>query len=239
MTYTQSPPVLYIGDAGRLIVRFDELDAPFSAPPSPSANLVLGETLISGQTMTINFTAFAPGSYRLYIPGNEEAGPVLIEVASLLEGDTNQVFSPMEAPLPASGTMPLLFGVFLALALIIVLAVLSPKRLFPGIKRWYRDWQKRKRLRAFEKLLEESRGKPPAEAVEGIDRAFRKLLEFFCGFDCLPLTAPEFATVREKLPLADFDYTAFFRLCDALRFGGRGDVSSLYSALEEFKAGCQ
>jgi hypothetical protein len=238
VTVVQAPPVLYVGDAGQLIVTLDggkvfnqgkalTVDNPAQlAGLSPSSNLVIEKLSVAGKTLTLDFRAYAPGNYQLEgLPFLNQKAGLNVKVASILEQNPGTNFAGLEAPLTPPAVMPLLYGSFFSLAFVAALAVVMPRWGLPSWRKWRAKRRRRRKLLSFERELLSLKDMPAAVLAEKLNVGLRDLLGFLSGRECKALTPLEFAALAEVLPGAlpqtpqtDF-YQDVFRRCDALRFG--------------------
>jgi hypothetical protein len=237
----QTPPVLYVGDRGRLVYTLDvfmpmpENDAVFHGglPKTDDISILKIELDRRGRRLTIDFQAFRTGTVPLPpIPfGGVEIKGLQVNIASIVDTKKNALsLSPSAGLLAAPGTFWIITAVFAsAAALLLALVLLYTKggTLFSNTRnavrtRLLRLWINR-RLRRIEKRLR--LGKlSEKESLSGMSNGVRVFLSRFWLRPCYAMSAEEFPGLR--LPGAArtgelmSGIALFFKRCDKVRFGG-------------------
>jgi hypothetical protein len=249
------PSKVYVGDRASLILPLPDFvvkeDSETASVVSPTAGIDIHRVLLErrpvGSRLTVEFTAYAPGTLEL--PSIAIAGEVFsgltIEISSVLEHDVSgMVLSAPALPLAIPGTSLLVYGTIItilcSLSLFFWVLFWGRKR----IKGWLAAWE-RKRLLADMTGIEKRMRKTLARGDDSyrnildiISREFRGFLSNFTGERCHAMTALEFANIEQQINrefLKDF-----FRRYDGIRFGGgeisKKDALSMLDDLKQFLA---
>jgi hypothetical protein len=239
------PQTIFVGDTGRLVVPLGPvalgpgpriLDAfPGSSPGGPV--ILRAEVENQGQEarLLVDFKAFTPGILRL--PPIEIAGlgfsDLEVSIASILEtGEGPLILSPPASPLAAPGTLALIYGGVLGLALFVLGLAGMGLWGIPGLRQYRERFRRRRRIRVMEKswgllLAKLRREGGEEEALSRLSGEFRDFLAFFTRMNCRAMAAGEFLHIpplSEEYgpPLTGPFLQGLFRRWDALRFRGAG-----------------
>jgi hypothetical protein len=233
------PPQVYVGDRASLVLPMPGLaaDVEISLENIPSsANLVIHQAVLerrpSGSYLTIEFSAYAPGTLEL--PPLEIAGEIYsglkVEISSILATDeSGMVLSGPAPPLALPGTSFMVYGTLSATILIMLLAIWSMVWGRKRIENWLAAL-KRKRLLvsmlAIEKRLQRAlaKGVPCRKILDVLSAEFRSFLSNLTGENYRSMTAAEIGllqTMGEQTNMGGEFLGRFFNNCDALRFSGR------------------
>jgi hypothetical protein len=256
----QIPQAIFVGDPGRLVL-------PLSSALAGAGNTVLEgrdelpktqdlivsrielENRRGNHRLIVDFTAFAPGV--LVLPPITIAGLTFtdleVAVASILEAGGNAlVLSGPAPPLTVPGTMGMIYGTALGIAVFIAALVLLIFRGGPAFRQWRERFSRRRVIRSMGRVLRYLRNildkEGPGSASGVLDRLsgeFKTFLVFFTGTNCRAMTGEEFLFLPSLTlePSGPF-LRDFFRRCEALRFSGveikSGDVTALLNQVEDF-----
>jgi hypothetical protein len=252
------PQTVFVGDPGRLVlplkalppgVRGAVLDNPEELPGAPDVVISRIELENRGGNyrLIVDFKAFAPG--LIILPPIEIASLTFtdleVTVASILEAG-GLVLSEPAPPLVVPGTMGMIYGAALGMAVFIAGMVLLIFKGGPAFRRWRERFRQRYVIRSMGKVLRYLRNtleKGGSEKASGIlDRLsleFKTFLGFFTGLNCRAMTGEEFLFFPSLTPDPSGPFLRdFFRRCDILRFSGaeikNRDVLELLDLAKDF-----
>ncbi|MDR3276005.1 MAG: hypothetical protein LBT11_02145 [Treponema sp.] len=258
----QMPPIVYVGDPGRLVVplgrEFAGVPATVIVNPEPGAagtgawpggleiSRIELEPREDGARLLVDFRAYAPGTHAL--PDIEIASlsfkGLELHVASILEaGGQAMVLSGPLAPLAVPGSLGLVYAAVIGFVLLIAGGAFMGRWGLPGLRRLRARRKRRRTIRGAGKRLDRLReglgeGGGGAAALDGLSSEFRTLLSFLSGVDCQSLVPREFAVVPALAEGYGPDfYGEIFRRCDTLRFsGGEPPRAEALELLERVRA---
>jgi hypothetical protein len=233
------PPKVYVGDRASLVLPIPGLaaDAKINLDQIPSsADLVIHQAVLerrpSGSFLTIEFSAYSPGTLEL--PQLEIGGEIFsglkVEISSILSTDeSGMVLSGPALPLAIPGTSLLVYGTISTAILLMLLAIWSMVWGRKRINSWLAVW-KRKRLivsmMVTEKRLHKAlaKGVSCREILDTLSAEFRSFLTQITGENCRAMTAAEIGLLKsmgKETVMGGAFLGRFFNDCDALRFSGR------------------
>jgi hypothetical protein len=265
------PQTVFVGDKARLIVPLETVFAgikPFVLedaallPRSRDIRIHRLEMERRGgmPQLLIDFTAYIPG--ELELPPITELGiaGLTVNIASILGGGAEGlVLSNPAPPLPAPGTMFIIYGTVTGIILLI-LAIIGGRiwsKRHPGafLERWRRrrllylmgKVEARLRLNLIKGNLDDYKG-----TLASLSTEFRSFLGYFSNLNCRAMTAGEFFDFPPLLEWADVpggnaetaqvlsgEYLGtLFRRFDRLRFSGerieKEDVAGILDGVKLF-----
>jgi hypothetical protein len=256
----QIPQAIFVGDSGRLVLPLGSAMAGIEntvlmiQDELPNTHdLIISRIEIENRggnpRLIVDFKAFTPGVVAL--PPIEIAGftftDLEVTVASILEAGGNAlVLSGPAPPLTVPGTMGMIYGIILGIAVFIAALVLLIVKGGPAFRRWRERFSRRHVIRSMGKVLRYLRNILDKEGLKGapgvLDRLsdeFKTFLIFFTGMNCRAMTGEEFLSLSSLTaePSGPF-LRDFFRRCEALRFSGveirPGDVTALLNQVRDF-----
>jgi hypothetical protein len=257
------PQTVYVGDAARLVLplgtTFSGVQGTVLDGPLPKTrNLVISRVEIENRggrsRLLVDFTAYAPGIAEF--PPIEIASFVFpgltVNIASILDADlpgNSRVLSPYAPPVPAPGTM----GIIYASALGIFLLVLGSAAMgiwgYPWFRRYRKQLRKRRMIRGLFRTVKQFRillakdAEAAAVVLDRLNGELRLFLEFFTRRSCASMVPWEFLALNGP----DSEYggpflSGLFGRCDRLRFGntraGSDEVLMILDEVQGFVEAC-
>jgi hypothetical protein len=263
--YYLLPRTVYVGDPGRLVLPLDAafsgaggvvLDRPEQLPPD--GDLVISRAEIEnrgGQArLLVDFAAYVPGAVEFPVIkiGSFVFSGLRADIASILDAgppENSRVLSPYAPPVPAPGTMEIIYAFALGIAALILGGAALGIWGLPWLSR-YRQLRKRRQmvhglLRELKQLRALLAGDAPAESLvlDRLNGELRRFLEFFIRCPCASMVPGEFLSLCGP----GGEYGPFlgglFGRCDRLRFGGiragRGEVLAILDEVQGFAETCE
>ncbi|MDR0451767.1 MAG: hypothetical protein LBH15_01830 [Treponema sp.] len=259
------PQTVYVGDPGRLVLPLDTafsgagglvLDRPEQLPPG--GDLVISRVEIEnrgGQArLLVDFTSYVPGPVA-FPP--VKAGPfvfpgIAVNIASILDAgppENSRVLSPYAPPVPAPGTMGIIYACALGIAALILGGAALGIWGLPWLSRYRRSLKRRRMIRGLLRELKRLRAMLAGNAPDGgpvLDRLngeLRRFLEFFTRRPCASMVPGEFLSLGG--PGGEYGpfLSGLFSRCDRLRFGGvpagGGEALAILDEVQRFAETCE
>ncbi|MDR2742191.1 MAG: hypothetical protein LBB98_08590 [Treponema sp.] len=236
------PQTVFVGDPGRLAlplgtvlsgIKSTVLDNPEELPVTPGLIISRVELENRGENhrLLVDFTAFTPGVIEL--PPIEIASftftGLKVTVASILEAEGSAlVLSGPAPPLAVPGTMGMIYGTVLGVAVFIAGLVLAGLKGGPVFRCWRERFRRRYLIRSMSRVLrylrtvlDKGNSGKASVAMDKLSTEFKTFLGLFTGMNCRAMTGEEFLFLSSLTsdPSGPF-LRDFFRRCDALRFSG-------------------
>jgi hypothetical protein len=258
------PRTVYVGDPGRLVLPLDAafsgiggvvLDRPEQLPPA--GDLVISRVEIEnrgGQArLLVDFTAYVPGAaaFPPIKAGSFVFSGLRADIASILDAgppENSRVLSPYAPPVPAPGTMGIIYASALGIAALILGGAALGIWGLPWLSRYRRFLKRRQMIRGLLRELRQLRALIAGDALAGgpvLDRLngeLRRFLEIFIHCPCASMVPGEFLSLGGP----GGEYGPFlgglFGRCDRLRFGGiqaGGEVLAILDEVQGFAETCE
>jgi hypothetical protein len=258
------PQTLYVGDPGRLVLPLGTifypgrlvLDRPEQLPPG--GDLVISRVEIEnrggGARLLVDFIAYVPGAVA-FPP--IKAGPFVfpgfeVTIASILDAgppEKSSVLSPYAPPVPAPGTMEIIYACTLGIILLILGSAALGVWGLPWLSRCRRFRKRRKMIRGLSRELRQMQALLAGDVSAGglvLDRLngkLRRFLEFFIHYPCASMVPGEFLSLGGQGGEYGPFLSGLFDRCDRLRFGGiktgSGEVLAILGEVQGFAETCE
>ncbi|GHT68188.1 hypothetical protein FACS1894110_15170 [Spirochaetia bacterium] len=246
------PQTVFVGDKARLVVPLGTafagtaafvLDNSAELPQTGDIRihrLELEHRGGGGTQLLVDFTAFAPGDLELPLIAELGVSGLRVNIASILgSGSEGLVLSNPAPPLPAPGTLFIIYGTVTGIILLIFVIIggrIWSKRHLGAFRE---KWRRRRLIRVMGKIERrlrlnmvkgESGSENYGEILALLSGEFRTFLGYFSGLNCRAMTAGEFFNLSplvlstgETGPVLTGEYLGtLFRGFDRLRFSGEG-----------------